>query len=155
MTQAARSGRANLIEGSERAGTSCGTEIRLTDVARGSLGELKGDYANTVANAMLILLSRVLNMLGKQLAAQGQTFTKEGSFHERMAAARIEERDRQQADPTPPNAPSAANPCANELPAWEKMPEKISGDAPRSRNATAPGRLNSQLQSLCWQISAP
>jgi len=44
MTQAARSGRTNIIEGSERAGTSKTTEMRLTDVARASLAELKGDY---------------------------------------------------------------------------------------------------------------
>ena len=44
MTQAARSGRANIVEGSERAGTSNTTEMQLTDVARASLGELQGDY---------------------------------------------------------------------------------------------------------------
>jgi len=44
MTQAARSGRANIIEGSERAGTSKETEMKLTDVAKASLGELRGDY---------------------------------------------------------------------------------------------------------------
>jgi four helix bundle suffix protein len=44
MVQAARSGRANIMEGSERAGTSKGDEIRLTDVARASLAELMGDY---------------------------------------------------------------------------------------------------------------
>jgi len=40
MTQAARSGRQNIAEGSERAGTSSETEIQLTDVARASLVEL-------------------------------------------------------------------------------------------------------------------
>ena len=44
MTQAARSGRANIIEGSERAATSKETEMKLTDVAKASLGELRGDY---------------------------------------------------------------------------------------------------------------
>ena len=44
MTQAARSGRANIIEGSERSSTSKETEMKLTEVARGSLGELRGDY---------------------------------------------------------------------------------------------------------------
>lgn len=43
MIGAARSGRQNIIEGSERAGTSRSTEIRLTDVSRASLGELLGD----------------------------------------------------------------------------------------------------------------
>ena len=44
MTQAARSGRANIIEGSERTTTSKETEMKLTDVAKASLGELRGDY---------------------------------------------------------------------------------------------------------------
>lgn len=44
MTQAARSGRQNIIEGSERSSTSKDTEMKLTDVARASLWELRGDY---------------------------------------------------------------------------------------------------------------
>ena len=44
MTQAARSGKMNIIEGSERAATSKETEMKLTDVAKASLGELRGDY---------------------------------------------------------------------------------------------------------------
>ncbi len=44
MTQAARSGRQNIIEGSERSSTSKDTEMMLTDVARASLSELRGDY---------------------------------------------------------------------------------------------------------------
>jgi four helix bundle suffix protein len=44
MVGAARSGRQNVIEASERAATSKETEIELTDVARASLAELLGDY---------------------------------------------------------------------------------------------------------------
>ena len=44
MIGAARSGRQNIIEGSERAATSSETEIKLIDVARASLKELLGDY---------------------------------------------------------------------------------------------------------------
>ena len=44
MMGAARSARQNLVEGSSRAGTSKETELRLYDVARGSLEELAGDY---------------------------------------------------------------------------------------------------------------
>ena len=44
MTQAARSGRANLIEGSENSATAKETELRLLGVARASLAELLGDY---------------------------------------------------------------------------------------------------------------
>ena len=44
MIGAARSARQNIVEGSARAGTSKETELRLYDVAKGSLEELAGDY---------------------------------------------------------------------------------------------------------------
>lgn len=44
MTQAARSGMANIIEGLERSATSKETEMKLTDVAKASLGKLRGDF---------------------------------------------------------------------------------------------------------------
>ena len=44
MVGAARSARQNIVEGSVRAGTSKETELRLYDVAKGSLEELAGDY---------------------------------------------------------------------------------------------------------------
>ncbi len=46
MTQAARSIRANIAEGSGRHETSFETEMRLTDVARASAHELLGDFLN-------------------------------------------------------------------------------------------------------------
>lgn len=46
MTQAARSIRANIAEGSGRHDTSLETEMKLTDVARASSHELMGDYIN-------------------------------------------------------------------------------------------------------------
>ena len=44
MGQAARSGKQNIAEGSQAAGTSTETEIKLTSVARSSLEELLVDY---------------------------------------------------------------------------------------------------------------
>ncbi|MBV9273911.1 MAG: four helix bundle protein [Verrucomicrobia bacterium] len=44
MVQAARSGSKNIAEGSKVSGTSKETELKLTDVARASLEELKRDY---------------------------------------------------------------------------------------------------------------
>lgn len=44
MVQAARSGKQNIIEGIEDGQTSSETEIRLLNVARGSLQELREDY---------------------------------------------------------------------------------------------------------------
>jgi four helix bundle suffix protein len=44
MIQAARSGKQNILEGSQASGTSKTTEIKLTNVARASLEELLEDY---------------------------------------------------------------------------------------------------------------
>lgn len=44
MVQAARSGKQNIAEGSMASGTSSGTELKLTGVARASLEELLKDY---------------------------------------------------------------------------------------------------------------
>ncbi len=160
MAQAARSGRQNIIEGSERSSTSKDTEMKLTDVARASLSELRGDFeifildrnqlpwsvhspeakavnaisldpapfsddlvhesakhaieqrrkyspwldaddAVVVANAMLIIIGRALNMLKSQIEAQGKAFEETGGFSERLTTRRIEVRDQQQAADSP------------------------------------------------------
>ncbi len=44
MVQAARSGVQNIAEGSKASGTSKKTELKLTNVARASLEELRLDY---------------------------------------------------------------------------------------------------------------
>ena len=44
MTQAARSGKQNIVEASKASGTSKEMEIKLTNVARASLEELLSDY---------------------------------------------------------------------------------------------------------------
>ena len=46
MLLAARSGVANIAEGSSRGSTSIETNMRLLDVARASIDELQGDYFN-------------------------------------------------------------------------------------------------------------
>jgi four helix bundle suffix protein len=58
MIGAARSGRQNIIEGSERSATSRETELKLTDVARASLAELMGDYEIFLAERGSIPWSR-------------------------------------------------------------------------------------------------
>jgi four helix bundle suffix protein len=152
MTQAARSGRQNIIEGSERSSTSKDTEMKLTDVARASLSELRGDFeifildrgyfpwsvhqeqakainsisidnplfnddsvhesakhaisqrakyalwlddqdAIVVANTLLLMISRTLNMLKRQIESQGKAFEENGGFSERLHARRIENRN--------------------------------------------------------------
>jgi len=54
MTQAARSGKVNIVEGSARSATSKETEIKLTDVARASLNELVSDYEDWLLRQGLV-----------------------------------------------------------------------------------------------------
>ena len=54
MTQAARSGKVNIVEGSARSATSKETEMKLTDVARASLNELVSDYEDWLLRQGLV-----------------------------------------------------------------------------------------------------
>ena len=57
MVQAARSGVQNIAEGSEASATSKKTELKLTQVARASLEELKLDYEDYLRQRGLAVLS--------------------------------------------------------------------------------------------------
>jgi four helix bundle suffix protein len=58
MVQAARSGVQNIAEGSQASATSKKTELKLTQVARASLEELKLDYEDFLRHRNLELLDR-------------------------------------------------------------------------------------------------
>ena len=54
MVQAARSGKQNIIEGSEASATSKETELKLTNVAKASLEELLEDYLDFLKTHRLV-----------------------------------------------------------------------------------------------------
>src|SRR5467141_2165167 len=58
MVQAARSGVQNIAEGSQASGTSKKTELKLTNVARASLEELRLDYEDFLRHRGLALWPR-------------------------------------------------------------------------------------------------
>ena len=58
MVQAARSGKQNIAEGSKASGTSKKTELKLTNVARASLEELRLDYEDYLRKRCLEQWSR-------------------------------------------------------------------------------------------------
>jgi four helix bundle suffix protein len=58
MVQAARSGVQNIAEGSQASGTSKRTELKLTNVARASLEELRLDYEDFLRQRGLKLWAR-------------------------------------------------------------------------------------------------
>lgn len=141
MTQAARSGKQNIAEGSRAAATSSQTELRLVNVARASLDELLLDYEDflrqrglpqwekddprarevrrvgkthpgeqaiagayslwlghadpaVVANTVICLIHQANYLLDQQIGGLERQFIHEGGYSERLAAARIEERQR-------------------------------------------------------------
>ena len=55
MNQAARSGKQNIVEGSEAALTSSETEVKLVNVGRASLQELREDYEDYLKKHTLAL----------------------------------------------------------------------------------------------------
>ncbi len=54
MVQAARSGKQNIVEGSEDGKTSSEMEIKLLNVARGSLQELCADYQDYITSSFIM-----------------------------------------------------------------------------------------------------
>ena len=64
------------------------------------------------ANAMLILIGRSLNMLGKLMTQLGEEFRQEGGFSERMTSARVEAKReaRQAIDEDAPKCPKCGAP---------------------------------------------
>ncbi|MBQ9344851.1 MAG: four helix bundle suffix domain-containing protein [Kiritimatiellae bacterium] len=65
------------------------------------------------ANALLIIIGRVLHMQGSLIERHGKELVTEGGFSERMTAARVEEKRRRQ-EPTETAAPSCPL-CGGEM----------------------------------------
>ena len=121
MTQAARSGRANIMEGSQRSATSktpwpssspqsqavAGWRLEphgeWTDplhdsgiyllAQRKRLAEFLDADESTAANTLLVLCRRAVAMLTHLLKRQGEMFTEKGGFRERMKENRLAVRD--------------------------------------------------------------
>jgi four helix bundle suffix protein len=82
MVQAARSGKQNIVEGSQASGTSKETEIKLTNVARASQEELLEDYRDFLRVHRLAewepshTYARRLRALNRRTGANYDTFRK-------------------------------------------------------------------------------
>lgn len=63
---------------------------------------LESGNDEVMANALLILIARVINMLNHQLELQGETFEKEGGFREKLNGMRVEARAQQDGAPACP-----------------------------------------------------
>ncbi|MEW5768164.1 MAG: four helix bundle suffix domain-containing protein [bacterium] len=95
MVQAARSGKQNILEGSQASGTSKETEIKLTNVARASLEELLEDYRDFLRGRGLEEWSldhpytKRLRELNRQPDANYDTFRKGVEHHDPAIAANV------------------------------------------------------------------
>jgi four helix bundle suffix protein len=82
MVQAARSGKQNILEGSQASGTSKKFEIKLTNVARASLEELLEDYRDFLRGRRMEewpkdhRYAKRLRKLNRQRGAVYETFRK-------------------------------------------------------------------------------
>ncbi len=56
-----------------------------------------------MANCLLILIARVINMLNHQMETQGETFKQEGGFREKLTRVRVEARAGQEDAPACPD----------------------------------------------------
>lgn len=74
MVQAARSGKQNIVEGSEDGRTSTEMELKLLNVARSSIGELREDYKDFITSNQLPLWNK-----SHPRFAQLQSFTKQNN----------------------------------------------------------------------------
>ena len=94
MVQAARSGVQNIAEGSKASGTSKKTELKLTNVARASLEELRLDYEDFLRQRGLPLWDRGDRRRDELIARRCRTADEVAEWvreqHERGAAARAE-----------------------------------------------------------------
>jgi len=73
MVQAARSGVQNIAEGSQASGTSRKTELKLTNVARASLEELRLDYEDFLRQRRLPVWAREDPRRGNLIAQRCRT----------------------------------------------------------------------------------
>src|ERR1043166_3638458 len=96
MVQAARSGKQNILEGSQASGTSKETEIKLTQVARASQEELLEDYRDFMRNRCIQEWPHEhRSLLAHQPPRLEKDSPREGAPREPMPRARLAARARQ------------------------------------------------------------
>jgi four helix bundle suffix protein len=134
MTQAARSGVQNIAEASQASGTSKETEIKLTNVARASLEELRLDYEDYLRQNELPMLKPDDPALKRFKARRPETL---GEFREWVADERKRIKDFQ-------GRAGTSNP---------DEPLMVGGSPCLSSAALAANGVLSLLNLACWLLS--
>ena len=60
---------------------------------------MESDDDVVMANVLLILIARVINMLNHQMEVQGEKFQEEGGFREKLTTLRTEQRAQKESAP--------------------------------------------------------
>lgn len=91
MVQAARSGKQNIVEGSEDGKTSTEMELKLLNVARASIGELREDYEDYLKSHSLLLWDKSHSRFDGMLAfcREHNDFVDYAAMAEKMTAEEL------------------------------------------------------------------
>ena len=119
-----------------------------------------------VANAMLIIIGRALNMLKSQIEAQGKAFEESGGFSERLTAKRLEAREGQKNIENSPACPQCQRPEIHQrrllgllrLPGLQKHPAPVtrqSSPPPTSTRSTRSMQSTPFHKITCQPFSSP
>ena len=130
MVQAARSGVQNIAEGSKASGTSKKFELKLTNVARASLEELRLDYEDYLRHRSLPLWSAEDPRRKALVARRCKTVEEVAAWVREVRRAGLEGRDRRDG-PDGLNGQDGQNPG----PAMESMKSMPSTPAEIAANA--------------------
>jgi four helix bundle suffix protein len=140
MVQAARSGVQNIAEGSQASGTSKKTELKLTNVARASLEELRLDYEDFLRQRGLPLLPPVHPALAR-FKARRCTSVEEVRLwvQDEQGRTRTDKDEHRQASPS--SVSVRESPC-----------QSVSGSPPASAATLVANAALSLLNLCCYLL---
>jgi four helix bundle protein len=126
MVQAARSGVQNIAEGSQASGTSKKMELKLTNVARASLEELRLDYEDFLRQRGLVLWERSdprrQNLIDRRCTTADEVARWAKEIHDRGISGRGGQGGRGAAIPSEASTPSTESTSSTETSCSENRP---------------------------------
>lgn len=154
MVQAARSGVQNIAEGSQASGTSKKMELKLTNVARASLEELRLDYEDFLRQRGLPQLEPEHPALKRfrarrcaKLADVRQWVAQEIKAMDKQGLSRTATDKIQSSEAVPGSVPVRVRPCQSIPPAKPLSPETLAANAALSLLNLACHLLDRQLSA--------
>src|SRR5436190_11879227 len=146
MVQAARSGTQNIAEGSQASGTSKKMELKLTDVARASLEELRLDYEDYLRHRRLAVWTEE-DPRRKALVALRCTTADE-------VAAWVAEQRRLDGPNGPDGRPKQRAPSKESMPSMKSTYPELAANAALVLIGVACALLDRQIEAQAAAFSA-